>query len=249
VELEKTVERIVPKNFKSREEYLLYLRHVFVYEVLKYKLKDSDQVLEIGFGEGYGTHLISGYVDSVIGLDVEEKAVEYANKKYGSGNCSFQTYDGSKIPFEENTFDSIVSYQVIEHVEKDENFLKEIHRVLQDQGKLYLTTPNRLHRLAPGEEPWNPFHEREYSPEQLRELMDNIFSEVNIFGVNAEQEVWQIEVDRVKRGITLKKLMPNALKRFIYGDFMNQYDTDSFFLDEDASTGLDLFAICTKKKN
>lgn len=246
MELEKTVERIVPQNFKSREEYLLYLRHVFVYEILSNKLKATDSVLEIGFGEGYGTHLISGYVDSVIGLDVEKKAVEYANEKYGSENCSFQSYDGLKIPFEENTFDSIVSYQVIEHVDKDEYFLKEIHRVLKEGGTLYLTTPNRLHRLDPGEEPWNPFHEREYSPEQLKGLLGNIFSEVKLFGVNAEQDVWQIEVDRVKRGITLKKLIPNTLKRFIYGDFTNQYDTDSFFLDEDASVGLDLFAVCTK---
>lgn len=247
MELEKTVERIVPQKYKSRGEYLLYLRHVFVYEVLKSKLKATDHLLEIGFGEGYGTHLISGYVDSIIGLDVEKKTVEYANKKYGSEICSFQTYDGSKIPFEENTFNSIVSYQVIEHVEKDENFLKEIHRVLRNEGTLYLTTPNRLHRLAPGEEPWNPFHEREYSPDQLKDLLDDIFSEVKLYGVNAEEDVWQIEVDRVKRGITLKKLIPNTFDHFIYGDFMSQYDTDSFFLDEDASTGLDLFAICTKK--
>lgn len=246
MELEKTVERIVPKDFKSREEYLLYLRHVFVYEVLRSRLKETDSVLEIGFGEGYGSNMISEFTKSVIGLDVNEDAVNFAQEKYGTSNCSFQKYDGGKLPFEDKRFDSVVSYQVIEHIDDDRSYLQQIHRVLKDGGTFYLTTPNRLHRLKPGQEPWNPFHVREYSPEQLQESLESVFSQVTIMGVNAEKEVRQIEIDRVKRGITLKKLMPNSLKRLVYGDFMNRYSTDAFFLDEDASLGLDLFAICTR---
>lgn len=246
MELEKTVERIVPKDFKSREEYLLYLRHVFVYEVLRSRLKETDSVLEIGFGEGYGSNMISEFTKSVIGLDVNEDAVNFASEKYGTSNCSFQKYDGGKLPFEDQRFDSVVSYQVIEHIDDDHSYLKQIHRVLKNGGTFYLTTPNRLHRLEPGQEPWNPFHVREYSPEQLQKLLDSIFPQVTIKGINAEKEVRQIEIDRVKRGVTLKKLMPNSLKRLVYGDFMNKYSTDSFFLDEDASLGLDLFAICTR---
>jgi len=246
VELEKTVERIVPKDFKSREEYLLYLRHVFVYEVLRSWLKETDSVLEIGFGEGYGANMISEFTKSVIGLDVNEDAVNFAQEKYGTSNCSFQKYDGGELPFGDEKFDSVISYQVIEHIDDDRSYLQQIHRVLKNGGTFYLTTPNRLHRLKPGQEPWNPFHVREYSPEQLQELLDGVFPQVTIKGVNAEKEVRQIEIDRVKRGITLKKLMPNSLKRIVYGDFMSKYGTDSFFLDEDASLGLDLFAICTR---
>lgn len=246
MELEKTVERIVPKNFKSREEYLLYLRHVFVYEALSSRLEATDRALEIGFGEGYGTHLISKYVESVIGLDVDTDSVDYANEKYSSATCTFQKYDGSKIPFDQNKFDCVISYQVIEHIDDDQHFLREINRVLKEGGRLYLTTPNRLHRLEPGQDPWNPFHIREYSPKQLEDLIGCIFSAVKLYGVNAKDEIRQIEVDRVKRGITFKKMIPNSLKRFIYGDFMNKYSTDSFYLDEDASRGLDLFASCKK---
>lgn len=246
MELEKTVERIVPKDFKSREEYLLYLRHVFVYEVLRSRLKETDSVLEIGFGEGYGSNMISEFTKSVIGLDVNEDAVNFAQKKYGTSNCSFQKYDGGELPFEDKRFDSVISYQVIEHIDDDRSYLQQIHRVLRNGGTFYLTTPNRLHRLEPGQEPWNPFHVREYSPGQLQELLESVFPQVTIKGVNAEKEVRQIEIDRVKRGITLKKLMPNSLKRLVYGDFMNRYSTDAFFLDKDASLGLDLFAICTR---
>lgn len=245
--LEKTVERIVPKNFKSREEYLLYLRHIFVYEELEKKLAGSDNVLEIGFGEGYGTQLISKFVDSVIGLDVNQQAVDHANDKYSGRNCNFMHYNGERLPFDENIFDGVVSYQVIEHIEDDEQFLNEIYRVLKKGGSCYLTTPNRLHRLKPGQEPWNSFHIREYDPGQLKRLLLKIFPQVKLSGVNAEPEVHRIETERVKRGITLNKLLPNFLKRFMYGDFTEQYDTNDFSLDkEEVNSGLDLFAKCSK---
>ena len=246
MELEKTVERIVPQNFKSREEYLLYLRHVFVYEALESFINSDDNVLEIGFGEGYGTKMISQFADTVIGLDVHEDAVNYASKRYSSENCTFQHFDGKEIPFEEETFDAVVSYQVIEHIEEDEDYVKEIERVLKKEGQLFLTTPNRLHRLDPGQEPWNPFHIREYSPSQLRDLLSNYFKKVEVKGVNAREHVRKIEIDRVKRGLTLKKMIPNFMQRFLFGNFIQKYDTTFFFLDEDASKGLDLFAICAK---
>lgn len=244
MELKKTVERIVPKDFKSREEYLLYLRHVFAYEQLKSGVKKSDNILEIGFGEGYGTHLIAKNVQSIIGLDVNKKTVNYANKKYGAANCTFRQYEGNKLPFENNCFDKVITYQVIEHIEDDEQFLLEIQRVTKNGGKVLLTTPNRIYRLDSGQEPWNPFHVREYSSEQLETLMNKIFSEVNIYGINAESDVRQIELERVKRGINIKKLIPKSLKKLIYGNFIQKYDTDSFFLDKkNPSKGLDLFAV------
>lgn len=246
MELEKTVERIVPKNFKSREEYLLYLRHVFVYEVLESFLAPNDRVLEIGFGEGYGTNMISQFVDSVVGLDVNEEAVNYAAEQYASVSCTFKIFDGERIPFKDKKFDAVVSYQVIEHIENDKNYLKEILRVLKKGGTLYLTTPNRLHRLDPDQEPWNPFHIREYSASQLKTVMDEIFTDIELKSVNAREDVRKIEVDRVKRSLTLKKLVPNFMQRYLYGDFIQKYDTSCFFLDDNATAGLDLFAIGTK---
>lgn len=246
MELEKTVERIVPKNFKSREEYLLYLRHVFVYKVLESILKPTDRVLEVGFGEGYGTNMIAQLTDSVIGLDVNEEAVHYADKRYASDNCTFKLFDGDRIPFADAEFNAVVSYQVIEHIEDDRAYLEEIARVLKNGGCLVLTTPNRKHRLEPDQDPWNSFHIREYSDSQLKRLMEKVFTKVEMKGVNARQDVRKIETDRVKRGLTLKKLVPNFMQRYLYGDFIQKYDTSCFYLDDNAEAGLDLFAICTK---
>jgi ubiquinone/menaquinone biosynthesis C-methylase UbiE len=247
MELEKTVERIVPKNFQTREEYLLYLRHVFAYEeALKY-LENGFHVLEIGFGEGYGTNLLAHHIDSITALDVNKEAVEYANNKYGDENCSFVHYDGNTLPFSDDKFDAVISFQVIEHIEDDHNFISEIHRVLKKGSSTILTTPNRETRLEPDEEPWNEFHIREYSSGQLNDLLSGYFRSVEVNGVRAKQAVEMIEKNRVKRKLSLYKLIPDFLKRYFTEDFMSQYDTSEFYLEEkQVGKSMDLFAIAQK---
>ena len=70
-----------------------------------------------------------------------------------------------QLDFPENSVDFIVTFQVIEHIQDDEEFIKEIYRVLKAGGKLILTTPNRLMSLSR-----NPWHVREYSPEEMRDF-------------------------------------------------------------------------------
>lgn len=247
MELHKTVERIIPKNFQTREEYLLYLRHLFAYEeVLKF-LDKRFHVLEIGFGEGYGTGLLSRHLNSIISLDVNEKAVEYANEKYGNENCSFVHYKGDTLPFPENKFDAVISFQVVEHIEDDRRFINEIYRVLKKGKKAILTTPNRKTRLEPGDDPWNEFHIREYSAGQLDELLSGYFSSVQVNGIRAEPAVESIERNRVKRRLSFYKLLPDSLKRFFTDDYMKKYDTDVFHLtDKQIDKSMDLFAIAEK---
>lgn len=247
MELKKTVERIVPKDFQTREEYLLYLRHLFAYEeVLKF-LDEDQQILEIGFGEGYGANLMAQHLGSITALDVNKDAVKYANEKYGRENCTFIHFNGHELPFQEEKFDAVISFQVIEHIEDDKNYLKEIHRVLKQGEKAILTTPNRETRLNPGEEPWNEFHVREYNANQLHEELSECFPSVEIHGVRAKNEIEKIERNRVKRKLSFYKLLPDALKRMVTGDFKNRYNTGLFYLDrQNVNLSMDLFAVAQK---
>jgi len=249
MELEKTVERIVPTTFKTREEYLLYLRHVFAYEqYIDYLTKADQKVVEVGFGEGYGTNKIALSGRQVTALDVNKEAVEYARSTYGSPHCTFMLYDGKRIPFDDNTFDSACSFQVIEHVEDVASYLKEIKRVLKPGTSAYFTTPNRCSRLQEDEEPWNPFHLREYSPAELEQQILAVFEHARLFGVRADQEVERTEQNRVRRSPSFYKLLPAPLKRMVSGDFMNTYDTSSFYLTpKDPHKAMDLFVIATKR--
>lgn len=74
-------------------------------------------------------------VSSYIGVDLKIEGRE-ENHKYID-----KFYDGKTIPFEDETFDSLLSTEVLEHVFNVEDILKEINRVLKKGGKALITTP------------------------------------------------------------------------------------------------------------
>ncbi len=270
--LPKTGERVIPGNFSSREEFLVYLEHLFVYELARDEfLKEDAIVLEVGCGAGYGAGLLSAKVRKIIALDVDRSAIAYASGNYASENCLFQLYDGKKIPFEDNRFDAVISFQVIEHIKDDRNYVIEIHRVLKEGGFFLLTTPNRTHRLKPGQKPWNRFHVREYYPSELEKLLKAEFSRVEIRGIGGCEEVQQIEMARVRQSqsidaldpLRLRNLIPEPLKPFVIKilrklirrkskganaeDFLPRYSVKDFHLIQDnVAESLDLLAISTK---
>jgi SAM-dependent methyltransferase len=267
----KTSERITPEAFKSREEYLLYLRHLFAYGFAKGTVAENSLVLEVGCGEGYGTSLLSGNQEKVIGLDVDKNAIARAREKYGSENCVFTLYDGFRIPYEDNFFDAVISFQVIEHIRDDINFVSEIHRVLRTNGVLILTTPNGALRIKRGQKPWNRFHIREYYPDELENLLKIKFSDVKILGIHGNEEVQSIENERVRQSLAIiasdplhiRKLLPEAVKQRMIGilrgmtiwnqriqdkmDFIEKYSLKDFYMSENnINDSLDLLVILKK---
>ena len=74
----KTTERIIPEHFNTRDERLLYLRHVFAYEFARTIIKPGDSVLEVGCGEGYGSAMLAERAQHVIGIDKSEEAIAHA---------------------------------------------------------------------------------------------------------------------------------------------------------------------------
>ncbi len=242
-----SVERINPKYFRSKEKYLLYLRHLFAYEFIMGELSEDATVLELGFGEGYGAHLISKEVKELVALDVNDSVISYSNEKYGGANCRFQCYDGHEIPYSANHFDHVISLQVIEHVEDDNNFVKEIHRVMKPGAISWITTPNRTHRIKPGKKIWNKFHVREYYPEELDAVLRNTFTDTSVCGIRGTDEVQSIEFQRVKRGLSLRKMIPEAVKKWLDGDVRAKYSTSDYqVIRENVSQSLDLLGICKK---
>lgn len=75
-------------------------------------------------------------------------------------------YDGKKIPFDNETFDSAVCFQVLEHVFEPHEFLNEINRILKPNGKLLLTVP------FVWDEHEQPFDYARYSSFGLKHLLE-----------------------------------------------------------------------------
>ncbi len=264
--MKETGERILPFHIKSKEEFLSYLRHVFAYEYAEEKIPHNSKILEVGFGDGYGTEMLnnSSKIKKIIGIDIDSETVAHAKSHHKK--CDFREYDGVKIPFKDNTFDAVVSFQVIEHVKDVQNYLKEIKRVLKKGGRVFITTPNRNYRLGKNEKPWNPFHLREYDKNSLEKDILKVFSKVHIKGIHGTKEIDSVEKKRVenirktvdlskKDKLGLRKLLPEFVKRMIVqvirGKKATSFDkssfsTDDFLVENDSEKGLDLLVIAIK---
>ena len=141
----------------------------------------SGRVLEIGTGTGYGVDIIAPNASEFVTLD-----------KYRSScvdslpvNSRFVEAKVPPLPFEDEVFDCVVSFQVIEHIKRDKLFVKEVMRVLRPGGKFIVSTPNRPMSLTR-----NPWHVREYSADELRQLLSD-FSSVEQLGVSGNERVWE----------------------------------------------------------
>ncbi len=217
-----TGERIIPEDIKSQEEYVNYLLHLFGYIHVVSIISPESIILDSGCGDGYGAFLLSNHIKKVIGIDVDPEIISGARQNY-SGNIRFDLYEGRRLPYEKSVFDAITSFQVIEHVEDVDQYLLELKRVLKPGGQLFITTPNRIHRLKPGQEPWNIYHKREYDRKTLVKTLEKIFEQVQIRGINGTKEAQQIEIERVKKNkllasldvLKLRTIIPEKLKRKI----------------------------------
>lgn len=261
--MKETGERILPKKFESSEEYLIFLRHLYTYkfigEGLKWgkREKEKKKVLEIGCGEGYGTNFLSKYAD-VIGIDIDEESIDHAKKKYG---FFFFKFDGIKIPYNNNSFDIVVSLQVIEHVKDVQGYLREIKRVLKDKGIFYVSTPNKEIRLDKGKI-WNKFHFREYYADELRNELNKFFNNIKIFGLFGEKNIIEIEkkrIDNIKRlykidPLNLRTVLPGFIKSFLSDliiwktvgnkPVIRQYSLNDFKFKKETKGCLDLLGVC-----
>ena len=216
--MRRTSERNLPTG-GSPEDSISRDRHRFAYESAAQRLTATDDVLDVGCGEGYGAPILLGAGRSYVGIDLSEAVVGEARGNFGSDRARFSAFDGARIPLDDAAFDAAVSFQVIEHVTDVSAYLTEIRRVLRPTGWVMFTTPNRLLRLGPGESPWNRFHLREYDPQGLADDLGRVFPSVRVLGVRASPEAEAIEIARVQRArrwarwdvLDLRNRLPGAL--------------------------------------
>jgi 2-polyprenyl-3-methyl-5-hydroxy-6-metoxy-1,4-benzoquinol methylase len=160
------------------EDNVIHHRHLIAY--LEASKHINGTVLEIGSGEGYGIRLLAPESVKYIAIDKHNTPVDSANK-----NVEFHQLSVPPLNiFGDNSFDIVVTFQVIEHIKNDHLFIQEIKRVLKSDGLLIMTTPNRKMSLTR-----NPWHVREYTLGGMTGLISKYFSSWQIKGVFGHEKV------------------------------------------------------------
>lgn len=185
-------------------------------------------VLEIGTGTGYGIKWLAPKSKRFITIDKDmpEALCQHAKSE-------FYQMEVPPIDFDSNSFDYVVAFQVIEHIEDDMRFVREVARVLRPEGKFIVTTPN-----APVSLTRNPWHVREYNADELRNLLECNFATVEAFGVVGNDKVMEYyaknrrSVERIARFdiFDLQHRLPRKLLQKPY-DMLNRWNRKRLLRD------------------
>lgn len=173
-EFEWTGERLT--TGKSSEIVIHHLhRYAIAMDLVKEKV-----VLDIASGEGYGSNLMASVAKSVIGADIDEEVVKFAQLKYIKPNLEYRVGGADKMPVENNSIDVVVSFETLEHHDKHEEMFIEIKRVLKKDGLLIMSSPDKLNYTDIPKFN-NPFHVKELYREEFKQLVEKYFMNVKIY--------------------------------------------------------------------
>lgn len=172
-----TAERI---SSHEQSDHVIFQRHLVAYHQAAQRI--SGQVLEVGCGEGYGISLLAPHATNYHAIDKYATNVDHYAAQFS--HVSFAQVSVPPLPFADNSFDYVVTFQVIEHIEDDRVLVAEMMRVLRPGGQLILTTPNIRMSLTR-----NPWHVREYTVDELRSLLQQYSTHVDMQGVYGNQAV------------------------------------------------------------
>ncbi|HEV2753621.1 MAG TPA: methyltransferase domain-containing protein [Solirubrobacteraceae bacterium] len=231
-------------------------RHVAAYKLCADLLPEQSKVLDLGCGVGHSFHLLAPRES--VGLDADPRALAGQERETVAA-------DMRALPFEDSTFQAVLSVQSIEHVPDPGRVLGQVRRVMQPGATAVFVTPNRLTFGRP-DEIIDPYHYIEYDPEHLRSLMAAWFGEVRIlgiFGSPRQLEVVQRErrsLDRLLRldPLRMRRSIPRVARQRLYDASLRlarrrvapeerDIGVEDFSLaDEPLEEALDLVAVVTR---
>jgi SAM-dependent methyltransferase len=136
-------------------------------------------VLDVACGAGYGTAALAESARNVVGGDLDEGAIAYAARRYGRPNVRFEVVDAQALPYGAASFDTVCSFETIEHLARPEALVREAARVLRPDGTWLVSTPQAAETTHA---PENPFHRVEFARDDFVRLLEAGFAHVELYG-------------------------------------------------------------------
>ncbi len=236
-------------------------RHLAAYDYAR-TLAPGKSLLDAGCGEGFNTQSLADVAGKVTGVDYSATAIEFCKKTWTAPNIHFEHVDLTNPANFDQTFDLVLNFQVLEHIEDDRAFLQALRARLAPGGVLLLTTPNRLMSFSE-----NPYHVREYTEQELRDLLEGVFGSVQIRGMRGNEKVTAFDdarkrsVDRILRldPLGIRNMLPQGVINFAFANLAkivrssaknaagsdHMKPSDFFVSDEEIDRALDLVALCS----
>src|SRR4051812_25857571 len=115
MQLEFTGERFVPELMAAKISYEHWHRYIFARRFCIGK-----KVLDVACGEGYGTAYLASFAQYITGVDISEESIQHATTKYKGPKSEFVQSDVAQMPLNNVSFDTIVSFETLEHLSADD---------------------------------------------------------------------------------------------------------------------------------
>jgi SAM-dependent methyltransferase len=144
-------------------------------------LAQGRRVLDIGCGSGYGSRILqtAGAV-SVLGVDVDDRNIAYARRRFGSDGIAFQVGDAADLRLD-RTFDMIVASNMLEHLVEIGTVLPRIIRLLDADGVMIAALPPIFDERTLADNQANPYHRTNLSIHEWHALLSECFATVRLF--------------------------------------------------------------------
>lgn len=173
-----TGERVIPKLMNPKNGLLI--EHIARYEFANSLCKG--RVLDLACGVGYGSEILlkqNPYIKEYVGIDFCEKSIKYAKSNYNLIKANYYVGNALDTNLHEKlgVFDTIVSFETIEHFEGDYIFINNLYNLLKSNGTLIISTPFGRGKNQPCS---SPFHVYQYKEEEFIQVLKP-FSQITMY--------------------------------------------------------------------
>lgn len=189
-------------------------RHLVAYRYAG-ALVGGKRVLDAGCGEGWATRTLAASAKAVVGADYHAESIATATRQWQDPKLKFRVVDLA-VTEPDDAFDVVLSFQVIEHIPDDLDFVAKLAKWLRPGGTLMMTTPNKPQVFSE-----NPCHLREYSATDLEGLLRTAFPEVNLLGTFGNEKVLEFDRNRRRAVERILRLDPLGLRRLLPKRFVH----------------------------